>query len=335
MTNLKASICSLVPGGECVSCYRHMWPAHYLAEELLQRGIRLELRSSYDLADLDKFTHFMVSSFNSGFTDDLSLLRLYKKCGKKFIWLVDDDLWNWPGADKDRKTLDTMRWEIADWIIVTNEECRRVVRRPERTRICPVLTPPEFWPPLGPRPKGPLRLLWSGSSIQLEDVALGKEIIERIDRELWPAVEVYKFGGTHLPEWDYHSRIRVWPDTDFHHYLRLIVPLRPDIAIIPRVDRTYNRCKSAMKYLEMSMVGAATVALDLPNYAEAIEDGVDGLLCGEDPDEWFSAVKRLVEDAPLRAEMAARAREKTLREFSWSCPEKRAKWLDAIEECVT
>lgn len=334
MTGLKARICSLVPGGECVSCYRHMWPAHYLAEGLLARGVKLELRSSYDLDDLDKFTHFMVSSFNSGFTDDLSLLRLYKKCGKKFIWMVDDDLWNWPG-EKDRRVLDAMRWEIADWIVVTNEECRRLVRRPERTRICPVLTPPDFWPPLGPRPKGPLRLLWSGSALQGEDTELGRQIVERIDRELWPAVEVYKFGGQTIPEWVHHPRIRQWPDTDFHHYLRLIVPLRPDVAIIPRVDRMYNRCKSHMKYLEMSMVGAATVALDLPNYAAAIEDGVDGLLCGEGPDEWFEAVNRLADYDFLREEMAAKAREKTLREFSWSCPEKREQWLDVLEECTT
>ncbi len=83
-----------------------------------------------------------------------------------------------------------------------------------------------------------------------------------------------------------------------------------DINLAPlEYDVAFTESKSELKFLEAALLEVPTVAARLGAYEIAIEDGVDGILCGT-PDEWFFGIERLVVDVKLRERMGKAAREK-------------------------
>jgi len=317
----------VAPDNGCVSCYRLLWPARHCAAECARRGVRLVTSAVIELdPTIDGYVLAQLP-------EDLAHLTLLRRMGKRLIWIVDDDLWNWPGSLRPRSVLNELRFHLADRIWVTNAELARLVRRPDITTTLPNLVPPGFWPAPRPRAPGPLRLLWSGSTLQREDFGLAVPVLERVAAELWPAVQVYHLGPDPVPQWTHHPRIVQHGCLEFGDYFRYLDRLQPDLAVIPRVDRQFNRCKSGLKYLEMAAVGAAVIASDLPAYREAIAPGA-GLLVDEDAGAWFGAIRQLVEDDALRQDLAVAGRAHVLAAHSWSNAAALGRWADAMVEAV-
>ncbi len=71
-----------------------------------------------------------------------------------------------------------------------------------------------------------------------------------------------------------------------------------DIAISPLLDTPYNRGKSQIKFLQYSMLGVAGIYSDISTYQNRFISGVEGWLAG--PDDWYSCLKRLIDDTPHR-----------------------------------
>src|SRR5262249_27262790 len=80
-----------------------------------------------------------------------------------------------------------------------------------------------------------------------------------------------------------------------------------DILIAPLCDNQFNRCKSALKFLEYGWLGAPGVYSRIVTYERVVEDGVNGLLANG-PEEWEAALVRLIEDPALRARLGTAAR---------------------------
>lgn len=111
-------------------------------------------------------------------------------------------------------------------------------------------------------------------------------------------------------------------------FARSLVDARPDIGLAPLVGDEFDQAKSELHWLEYTMAGAATVATRMPEGGpfDAIRDGVDGLLA-TDYEEWLDALTRLAASPALREELAGRARERVLAEYT---VEVRAdEWADA------
>ena len=90
---------------------------------------------------------------------------------------------------------------------------------------------------------------------------------------------------------------------------------RPDIGLAPLEDSLFAQAKSELHWLEMSIVGAATVASRL-----------DGLLAGDEA-EWRRALLDLAASPALRTEIAGRARERILAEYQ--VRDRAAEWAAA------
>jgi glycosyltransferase involved in cell wall biosynthesis len=91
-------------------------------------------------------------------------------------------------------------------------------------------------------------------------------------------------------------------------YFRLLKHLAPDIGLAPLMDNPFNRCKSAIKYYEYAMAGAAGVYSALDPYEE-VTDGVTGLVVPNDEHEWLSAIDRLITDVDTRRRISHNAYE--------------------------
>lgn len=94
---------------------------------------------------------------------------------------------------------------------------------------------------------------------------------------------------------------------------------RVHIGLAPLLDTPFNRGKSFIKFLDIAAMGGVGVYSRRSPYTEIVEEGVNGLLAGDDPDEWRQKIEWLLEhpgEALRMAEAAAQtARHHVIREL--------------------
>jgi GT2 family glycosyltransferase/glycosyltransferase involved in cell wall biosynthesis len=116
----------------------------------------------------------------------------------------------------------------------------------------------------------------------------------------------------------------------YENYAKVLSESQIDIAIVPLEDKAFNRCKSNIKWLEYSACGIAGIYADLPPYNTCITQGETGILVGNKPQQWFSAIDLLIGNPDLRLSIAQKARQKvmtdcTLKSGAW-------RWLDVYRD---
>ncbi|HDQ35005.1 MAG TPA: hypothetical protein ENN14_01680 [Chloroflexi bacterium] len=80
-----------------------------------------------------------------------------------------------------------------------------------------------------------------------------------------------------------------------------------DIALSPLCDTRFNACKSDIKFLDYSAIGAAGIFSRTPAYAGTVRHGETGWLVENTPEAWEEALETLIGDAPLRERLATQA----------------------------
>ncbi|HOX38756.1 MAG TPA: glycosyltransferase [Candidatus Brocadiia bacterium] len=121
------------------------------------------------------------------------------------------------------------------------------------------------------------------------------------------------------------------PRVNIDDYWKTFAALEPDICVAPlnavtEPDRSFNACKSNIKYLEAAAAGACSVATTIETYAVEPNDGC--ALC-RGAAEWTDALARLILDDEYRADMRRRAFECVRR--NWNMADKWRMWEQAYE----
>ncbi len=159
-----------------------------------------------------------------------------------------------------------------------------------------------------------IRIIWQGSASHIVDWYPLRDAIRTVAHK-YPAVKWVIFGEY----FDYiHDAI---PDEQVEHHGWVNYPayklyrslLDCDINLCPLVDNAFNRCKSAIKWYEGSMmrVPEATLAQNTEPYHE-IQDGKTGLLFST-PAEFVEKLSLLIEDAQLRRRLGDAAHKWVLK----------------------
>jgi len=103
----------------------------------------------------------------------------------------------------------------------------------------------------------------------------------------------------------------VTPPPGGSDYLRFMpwftAQLRWDIAIAPLQDTPFSRCKSDIKFLDYSAIGAAGIFSRGPAYESSVRHLQTGWLAENDVDAWSEALERLLSDEGLRRQLSANA----------------------------
>jgi glycosyltransferase involved in cell wall biosynthesis len=118
----------------------------------------------------------------------------------------------------------------------------------------------------------------------------------------------------------------------FEAYPYKLSLLNCDIGLCPLIDNEFNRMKSAIKWMEYSMVGMATVAANIPPYSKVISNGNTGLLCNEDEKEWENAIEYLIKSKSARFAMACEAKQEVLKNHNIHT--KAHLWADAYNSVL-
>ena len=104
-----------------------------------------------------------------------------------------------------------------------------------------------------------------------------------------------------------HPRVRVVPFGSYADYLSILASA--DTSLAPLEPGIATDSKSALKWMEAAMLGAACVVSPTATYREILEAEVD-VLFAEDPGEWRRQLGRLIEGHHFRRRMAKAASSK-------------------------
>lgn len=143
----------------------------------------------------------------------------------------------------------------------------------------------------------------SGSMAHDADLGLVAQMLARV-LERFPQVELVLIGPVRTPGplREFDARIEIHPLLPYPQYLELLQSI--DISIAPLVPAPFNQYKSHVKYLEASLTGSAFVGSPTV-YDRYVDDGHTGLLARGD--EWFDALRQLVEWPERRMKIALEA----------------------------
>lgn len=174
-----------------------------------------------------------------------------------------------------------------------------------------------------------IRIGWSGGSSHFEDLFMIRDAIGKILQK-YPNVTFVYSGDMRL-----YGMFRNFPMDrvechqwgEYAAYPYQLACFNLDIGLCPVTENEFNRNKSCLKYLEYSVVKAASIASDWPPYSPVITNGRDGLLVKSDG--WFDAMEELILNKEKREMLAANAYDNIYENHN--ADKKAHLWLDAYE----
>jgi len=145
----------------------------------------------------------------------------------------------------------------------------------------------------------------SGSRAHDMDFEIAMQALSKI-LEKFPFVKLVLGGYFILPSAlaPYADRIIQLPFNSYHGYYQNIASI--DINIVPLEQSEFNHCKSAIRYLEASLVKVPTIASAVGDFVNVISDRENGYLAVTEAD-WLQAIELLLENSPLRRTIAEKA----------------------------
>jgi glycosyltransferase involved in cell wall biosynthesis len=264
--------------------------------------------------------------------------------------------WNGYHADAnaERDLIEEMV-KRADLVTVSTPNLKRELSRwAERIRVIRNAIDPSLYETDVPRPEGDkTRLLYYGNTARMRDYigscrtcgvsllscycgqfkregGFASLAVEELKRDLHRIFIGVSEGTEEVME-HYWDEMYGYME-DIPAFSRKMADVHPDIGIAPLVGDDFDANKSELHWLEYTMAGAATIAQRWSGGPDAgpynvIRDGVDGLLA-KGRQEWYDALRRLIREPNLRADLASAARERVLADYHF---EKRAEeWAAAF-----
>ena len=159
-----------------------------------------------------------------------------------------------------------------------------------------------FLPPPRSATAGPVKIFFGAYNREPDSA----EILQPVNRMLAAfagqvSIEVVHdrgfFEGLRIPDKRFTSRCA------YQEYLARLGGC--DIALLPLLDTTFNRCKSDLKFIECAAHGVAVLASPTV-YGGSLVDGQTGVLF-RNPAEFMVGLQRLIQEPKLRGTLASNA----------------------------
>lgn len=263
-------------------------------------------------------------------TSARQLLEAVRRTGARFIYAVDDDFLSLsesaaPGYFNTAKRRVVELWlREADQVVVTTPPLRqRVLPFNPRCVIVPNALDERLL--IGERPRsletpfGPRRTVigYMGTYSHEADWRLILPAWRQVYERHREAVEFQVIGISEraqalarqagVPIRVIHPRME---EVEYPLFMLWFTgQMRWDIAVAPLLDTPFTRCKSDLKFLDYSALGAATIASRVPVYESSVRHGETGSLAENTVEAWTNALERFVTNDERRTTMAQAARD--------------------------
>jgi glycosyltransferase involved in cell wall biosynthesis len=202
------------------------------------------------------------------------------------------------------------------------------------TAVLPNYLDESIWKPGRPKSAGSdtsIIIGYMGSSTHVPDLKLiAPALIHILDQ--YPGKIQFKVWGVEPPPpLQEHPQVNWIPlmIKDYTEFARYFSSQECDIYIAPLIDSHFNRCKSAVKYLEYSIQGIPGVYSDVAPYKRVINQGENGLLAST-LDDWERHLVSLIEQPELRLKIGKQAQQNILDD--WLLSQHAGEWRIAYQK---
>ncbi len=171
---------------------------------------------------------------------------------------------------------------------------------------------------------GKFRVGFIGSVTSNDDYLHIKDTIRKLDERGDTTIVVMgvkRSDGTYLPtmkeDHDFWSSIK---NIEWHtyvpvtKYMHKLSTLALDVAIIPRKDHYFNKCKSNVKFLEMSLLKIPVIAQGFTD--SPYEQDKDYLTLVYDNNDWYNKIIEVKENREHFLSLAEKAQEYVLENYN-------------------
>ena len=168
--------------------------------------------------------------------------------------------------------------------------------------VLPTVVDIDQYVPVTTRPARPLTIGWIGSPTTWAFVRPLLPVLAELCRDRGVAFSAVGAGAAAESDRFDGLTFTPWKETTEITSVQAM-----DIGIMPLPDEPWARGKSGYKLVQYMACGLPVVASPVGVNASIVEDGVNGLLA-TDLGEWRTALRRLIDDAALRAAMGEAGR---------------------------
>jgi glycosyltransferase involved in cell wall biosynthesis len=183
---------------------------------------------------------------------------------------------------------------------------------------------------------GPVKIVWAGSLTHHGDLEIVAPACLEIIKKYKNKVQ-FVFMGM-MPEnlranrnVEFSELLRqnvvMFNGVDINYYQSCMNFINPDIALLPLEDNEFNDAKSNIKYLEMTLSGAACIASKVGPYADSIQKNKDGYLVLNKTEDWYTRMDLLVSFYDLRNTCNIYAMNKVIDYYTWDSQTKQT-WIN-------
>jgi|GEM_PF-4263794 len=259
-----------------------------------------------------------------------------RKAGKIVIYDLDDNLHALDDTNPSRPIFDACRYfdgsaqvsdayemalyfmAMSNMLLFSTEPLREYYASltARRARVIPnhIDTSANLLPLRHPSP-AQTRIVWAGGTSHVPDLRILARPLAIIKKIYHEKVKIIFMGfdgrarqadGSYL---DAGAQCDVFdPGVPIDQYHAHLAASTPHIGLAP-IDMSldFSRYKSPTKWIDYTRAGAATVATDCCVHSPVAVNGVNALLVDNTPSAWVNAMTELIENAPLRTAIAARA----------------------------
>lgn len=200
----------------------------------------------------------------------------------------------------------------ADMISVTTPKLAEYAKQYNpNVAVLPNSIDPDKWWPLETKPHKKLRVGWSGGVSHYEDWYTIKEPLNKLMREFqFTLVSVgAHFSGVIDEDNKHLVEVHPWVPFEAHSYHMMAMDL--DIAVIPLADLPFNHYKSAVKWMEFSMLGIPSVVSHVTPYKEVTKHGFTALTY-KDQNQFYHTLRDLLITPKMRETIGKNARQRAL-----------------------
>lgn len=240
--------------------------------------------------------------------------------------------------DENKRRLNEIKESLnkADLVLTTTERLAGVFENlGANVRVAPNCIDSKIWRQIHHEDDGKIRLIWAGGHSHYEDWFTIKDVIREIMNK-YQNVELNLFGC----KWDRtldgvpmdRVKFKDWINLSAYPYELMLSGA--DIGLIPLRDTEFNRCKSAIKWIEYGSIGIPSVCPFIPPYKHMAKYGDNGAYIENNtPSSWLKAISYLIENESDRKRLGQAAKKTVLEHFDIN--EKCDIWGRHFEEVVS
>lgn len=258
----------------------------------------------------------VVFSIRSTSSLEASLAKYFRKLGKYWILLLDDDFFSLgrdygqdgQGYREEKKKCLKQVLEFTDCLMVSNQNLiEKYSKYGNIKRTYKSETAIDLDHLVAPQmASGKVKIVYyvnDGTTAMIDKYL--RPVFYKLAEKYEGKISIY-FIAVHpnLHELDKKLDIHYVSHMSFDGFLKYLADQHFDIGLAPLDDKGFSKFKYINKYVEYTRAGVAGIYSDCELYRAVIKDGENGLICENTVKGWVNAIGKLIEEPDYKVRIA-------------------------------